>query len=284
MSQLWVAQDENTVVIDWPGAPDLSRLYYEAHITVPPLEPRQVSEIDEYCTTNQWRRSTFEMHKDGLVPNAFVSARHKSRTAIIGMVADMIKWLLARGYTVLRWKIEDTLLDSSKGDRLLPRTEHVTVPIPRQGIYPEASPPPAATDPQLMSTPAPHPAPVAKVLSNPAPNEQPYPVAVEPVVPPGATLNEPIPGVEIIGKPNTTQVPRAPATPTGAQPVPGVEQVEPVQQGPQAPPAPLSTPTPVAENDIKTIPDPDGVAAAKPAGPGEYDPVTESFKGKPDLP
>lgn len=149
MSQLWVAQDKDTLVVDWPNAPDLSRLYYEAHVTVPPLDNAQIEAIDAYCAQTNWRRSTFEMHKDGLVPNAFVSARHESRTAIIGMVGNMIQWLLAHGYTVLRWKIEDTLLDSNKGDRLFPSGTHLTQPIPRQGIYDEPSPPPAATDPQL---------------------------------------------------------------------------------------------------------------------------------------
>lgn len=101
------------------SAPQESRLYYEAHVTVPPLSAEQQAEVDQLCAAADWRRSTFELHKDGLVPNAFVSARDSSKLSIVRRVAEMCAALRAAGLPILRWKVEDTLLDSNRGDFLV---------------------------------------------------------------------------------------------------------------------------------------------------------------------
>lgn len=98
-----------------------SRLYYEAHVTIPPVPEERLPEVDELCSQLGWQRSTFVMHKNR-VPNAFVSARHADRDEMILMVHDMIRALTGLGYEILRWKIEDTLLDSNRGDLLLVKT------------------------------------------------------------------------------------------------------------------------------------------------------------------
>lgn len=117
-SQPWQAVDRDGNTVFQEDETVFSRLYYEAHITIPPLEADQIADVDQLCAAQGWRRSTFEMHKDGLVPNAFVSARHVNRDTIVCMVHSMVCNLRAMGYKILRWKIEDTLLDSSKGDTL----------------------------------------------------------------------------------------------------------------------------------------------------------------------
>jgi hypothetical protein len=133
--EVWTAQDADTNVVSWPQAPDTSRLYYEAHITVPPLNNAQLAVVEQLCSAHDWHRSTFELHKGGQVPNAFVSCRDTSRNHIIARTGTMLRLLLNAGFTVLRWKVEDTLLDSKRGDRLLPSTEHLTPAVPRHGIY-----------------------------------------------------------------------------------------------------------------------------------------------------
>ena len=127
----WYPADKNGRVVNLAAYLARSRLYYEAHVTIPPLDNRQLEEVDALCEKYDFRRSTFEMHKDGLLPNAFVSARDESRDAIVGRVADMVAELVRRGYTVLRWKIEDTMLDSARGDSLLPERQG-EAPVPRE--------------------------------------------------------------------------------------------------------------------------------------------------------
>lgn len=134
----YFAVDLTDQPVTWPDETDLSRLYYEAHVTIPPLDNRQTGEVDTLCSQLGWRRSTFVLHKDGIVPNAFVSMRHESRHAILQATASMVQRLRGLGYTVLRWKIEDTLLDSNKGDTLLPvgaPEASLSPPTPRVGIY-----------------------------------------------------------------------------------------------------------------------------------------------------
>lgn len=126
----WAALDSAQQAVLVPDPAVCSRLYYEAHVTVPPLNQQQLEQVDGLCQAMGWRRSTFELHKDGLVPNAFVSARHENRDSIVGMTAEMCHALRHMGLQVLRWKIEDTLLDSNKGDQLLVRSaQHTSVEV-----------------------------------------------------------------------------------------------------------------------------------------------------------
>lgn len=112
-------KDGENLLFSNHSLPQNSRLYYEAHVTVPPLSAEQQQAVDSLCASMDWRRSTFELHKEGMVPNAFVSARDASRTSIISRVAAMCAALRNMGLPLLRWKIEDTLLDSNRGDFLV---------------------------------------------------------------------------------------------------------------------------------------------------------------------
>jgi len=95
---------------------DASRLYYEAHLTVEPGE----GSFDDFRDTFQsdnWRVSAFaEDDVDQIVGKWFITSRATSQAQMIKMVRDMRADLEANGLTVLRSKIEDTLLDTKHGD------------------------------------------------------------------------------------------------------------------------------------------------------------------------
>jgi len=93
-----------------------SRLYYEAHITVAPIQ-RGTMEWDNFndlANAKDFRVSTFT--QDGA--KDFVTCRDESLRSICERVADMVRSVERGGWPVLRWKIEDTLFDSNRGDEL----------------------------------------------------------------------------------------------------------------------------------------------------------------------
>lgn len=96
---------------------DASRLYYEAHLTI---EPDAATSFDDFRDTFQsdsWRVSAFaEDDVDQIVGKWFITSRATSQAQMIKMVRDMRADLEANGLTVLRSKIEDTLLDTKHGD------------------------------------------------------------------------------------------------------------------------------------------------------------------------
>ena len=97
---------------------DASRLYYEAHISLEPLDDSQIKVIDKMCVAMGWKRATFVMNKNN-VPNGFITARHTSFKNIRRMVVVMVDELKKMpDVKLLRYKIEDTLLDSNHGDEL----------------------------------------------------------------------------------------------------------------------------------------------------------------------
>ncbi len=97
-----------------------SRLYYECHVTIePPTTVERVQELDTISKSRGWRMSTFTMLKPGAEPpNAFISYRNQDYDKTLAGVRAVIDDVEAHGFTVLRWKIEDTLFDSNKGDTL----------------------------------------------------------------------------------------------------------------------------------------------------------------------
>lgn len=107
-----------------PDRTDQSRLYLEAHITVEPVPDTQPghTEFDIFrdaFSDDTWRVSSFsEDDVDQIEGKWFITCRHQSLSVIIAMVREMVAQLQELGLTVLRWKIEDTLLDSRHGDTL----------------------------------------------------------------------------------------------------------------------------------------------------------------------
>lgn len=101
------------------GSFDASRLYFEAHITIAPPEPCMLPLLENLASQADWRVSTFAMLKPGEhQPDAFISARDESYALMVRRVRDMKTVLELSQFTVKRWKIEDTMLDSNRGDTL----------------------------------------------------------------------------------------------------------------------------------------------------------------------
>jgi len=99
---------------------DQSRLYYEAHITLTPLEEHQQKLLTVLLAYGGgvWRQSTFVMETDGPTPAAFLSSRSASLIIITEETRRMVEIIRDLGLEVTRYKIEDTLLDSRRGDVL----------------------------------------------------------------------------------------------------------------------------------------------------------------------
>src|SRR6478736_199900 len=95
-----------------------TRLYYEAHINFPHPTEEQAEKVREICSRQMfWKMATFEMHKDQ-VPTGFCTGRNRVKEEIQAEVLQVITEMEAAGIEVLRWKIEDTVLDSKYGDSL----------------------------------------------------------------------------------------------------------------------------------------------------------------------
>jgi hypothetical protein len=97
-----------------------SRLYYEAHVTV-----EAGSEGDDWtifasgARSRGWRASKFDEDEvDDMSGKWFLSFRDPELSRTKYHVRRCVEALESSGRTVLRWKIEDTVLDSKHGDTL----------------------------------------------------------------------------------------------------------------------------------------------------------------------
>lgn len=94
---------------------------YEAHITVEPMVAESFSYEDfaAYVAEAGWRASKFEHDDvDGIAGKWFLSCAYDERDVICRRTTHSVEHLTKRGFTVLRWKIEETLFDSKHGDKL----------------------------------------------------------------------------------------------------------------------------------------------------------------------
>ncbi len=101
----------------------MTRLYYEAHITVKPN--LEIIPLHDWHTFREWaeahdfRASRFDVdevdHYDGAW---FLSNRSTNLEEMKDRINYAVNILTQCNYKVLRWKIEDTLLDSKYGDTL----------------------------------------------------------------------------------------------------------------------------------------------------------------------
>lgn len=95
---------------------------YEAHITVEPGCDTVELTYEEFVARSaesMWKASKFEHDDvDGIAGKWFLSASADNRDVIVMGVAGMVHGLECSGFTVLRWKIEETLYDSKAGDNL----------------------------------------------------------------------------------------------------------------------------------------------------------------------
>lgn len=96
---------------------DRSRLYYEGHITLAPVDGDQLSLLHNISSQYNMRVSTFVMVKPGEGPDAFTSMRDDSYASIVVRMHEAIKHLEQHScFIIKRVKIEDTILDTKHGD------------------------------------------------------------------------------------------------------------------------------------------------------------------------
>lgn len=96
-------------------------LYYEAHITVEPYEATAWTKETEETVRRVYgfRVAEFLLFKGTQPPKAFFTARSQSYQDLVARTLGATSQLAAAGLKVLRYKIEDTLMDSrDQGDVL----------------------------------------------------------------------------------------------------------------------------------------------------------------------
>jgi hypothetical protein len=100
-----------------------SQRYYEAHVTIDPVEGEERMSFETCCRCHGFRPADLLMTKSAgkLEPwdgDAFCTARHEDYVTIVNMTRYLVERLMDCGFKVRRFKIEDTLLDSRLGDGL----------------------------------------------------------------------------------------------------------------------------------------------------------------------
>jgi hypothetical protein len=98
-----------------------ARLYFEAHITVdrPELKSDKWNIFFLIGMREDWKCSKFDQDDvDGYHDKWFMSARDTDFEQLKTCMKDTIQKLTSHGFNVIRWKIEDTVLDSKYGDTL----------------------------------------------------------------------------------------------------------------------------------------------------------------------
>jgi hypothetical protein len=94
-----------------------ARLYYEAHITVEASDKVTWYWFSTVARSFGWRASKFDEDEvDDMSGSWFLSFRGKDLHIVKQEVSHQLAILRQNGLQVLRWKIEDTVMDSKHGD------------------------------------------------------------------------------------------------------------------------------------------------------------------------
>ena len=102
----------------------ISDLYFECHITIEPVFDGKLSHADFLAKKHKFSVADLLMkkrEKDTLKRSemdTFMTGRNKSFNTLKTNMESLIKELLAEGFKVWRYKIEDTILDSKFNDSL----------------------------------------------------------------------------------------------------------------------------------------------------------------------
>ena len=93
-------------------------LYYEAHVTIDPVIDDELEKFKELCKQHKFRVAELLMKKKksktGFVLNdhdQFCTGRDLDAKELCKRMFDLIKNLELNGFTVRRYKVENTLLD-----------------------------------------------------------------------------------------------------------------------------------------------------------------------------
>jgi hypothetical protein len=96
-----------------------ARLYFEAHITVDRPETNDWNLFKWIGLKYDWKCSKFDQDDvDGYHNKWFMSARDTDLETLKVRVKNTTLLLINGEFNVIRWKIEDTVLDSKYGDTL----------------------------------------------------------------------------------------------------------------------------------------------------------------------
>lgn len=101
-----------------------TRLYYECHITIDPVTNERQQNLKEIIHHYNFRIADLYLKKDNgeqgdkHTLDCFVSGRSNDYVDIFLRMKACILSLRNNAFNVRRFKIEDTLLDSRKGDTL----------------------------------------------------------------------------------------------------------------------------------------------------------------------
>lgn len=96
---------------------NMATLYYEAHITIDPVEDWRRNEVEGYAHNSGFKLAKLLMDKG--VPSqldTFMTAHSKDLEDIKHRTQLLIRVLHGCGFKVRRYKIEDTVLDSRHDD------------------------------------------------------------------------------------------------------------------------------------------------------------------------
>jgi hypothetical protein len=96
----------------------MTKLYYESHITIEPVFDERLEQFRDLSKLYNFHVATFlfKPHSDKPLKD-FSSSRSTSYTAIVNRTVHCVEALQKAGFKVLRYKIEDTLVDSKMKDK-----------------------------------------------------------------------------------------------------------------------------------------------------------------------
>lgn len=95
-----------------------SKLYYEVHVTVNKMPKDTLLRL---CSINNYKASELKFDDvDGLPGSWICTYRGKNQDKVMISMLDFIQMIISNGGSVVRYKIEDTILDSKLNDSLFP--------------------------------------------------------------------------------------------------------------------------------------------------------------------
>ncbi len=92
-------------------------LYYESHITIAPVIGQELLDFKHICLGFNFRVAKLLMEKGPSRLDAFCTGRSNNYTDIVERTHGLVMCLNQAGFTVRRYKIEDTIVDSNIKDK-----------------------------------------------------------------------------------------------------------------------------------------------------------------------
>lgn len=107
-----------------PGRNFIMSLYFESHITIEPVFDERLEDFKKHCAVYKYKVADLLMKKKADGPeekstnDSFCTARDKDFDQMKSRMLSLLALLKQEGYRILRFKIEDVVLDSRKDDSL----------------------------------------------------------------------------------------------------------------------------------------------------------------------